>query len=251
MNHPRAIVADDEPALASHLVQALGRVWPELVVVGVAHNGTVALDLCREHQPDVAFLDIRMPGLDGLDVARRVAASCHVVIVSAYDNHAIEAFEAAAIDYVVKPASEARLSKTVDRLRARMTTKQESPPDLDALIARLRGPTAAVALRWIKAGVGDTVRIFDVRDVIYFEALDKYTRVVTSDGEGLIRTSLKRLVEQLDPESFWHVHRTYIVQARTVRSARRDSAGNMSIALAGRAERIPVSRTKVELFKGM
>ncbi|MEK7994110.1 MAG: LytTR family DNA-binding domain-containing protein, partial [Planctomycetota bacterium] len=236
MTQPRAIVADDEPALASHLVQALSRAWPELLVVGVVHDGAAALDLCREQKPDVAFLDIRMPGLDGLEVARHIADSCHVVIVSAYDNHAVEAFEAAAIDYVLKPATDERLGKTVTRLRKRMATKRESSLDIDSLIAQLRGSAVAVTLRWIKASVGDTVRVFDVRDVIFFEALDKYTRVVTAEGEGLIRTSLKQLAEQLDPEAFWQVHRAYIVQARAVRSAKRDPAGNMSIALAGQTE---------------
>ena len=197
---PRAIIADDEPHLATYLRDRLQLAWPELEIAGIAGNGTEALRLIDEHDPDVLFLDIRMPGLSGLDVARRAAEGVHVVFVTAYDQYAVEAFEREAVDYVVKPVTDERLAQTVRRLRERLR-KAPAPAELTAALEALSralpslatGRSGAERLAWIRASVGNQVRLIAVEEVCYFQANDKYTSIFTADGEALIRTSLKEL----------------------------------------------------------
>jgi DNA-binding LytR/AlgR family response regulator len=252
---PTAIVADDEPRLAQHLKERLGALWPELAVVGVAGNGLEARALIDAEAPDVAFLDIRMPGLTGLDVARTAGAGVHVVFVTAFDQYAVDAFEREAVDYLLKPLSDERLAQTIGRLKRRIGG-QEAAPDLAAALATLsRALPGALAgaqrLAWIRASVGNEVRLISVDDVCYFEANDKYTSVFTADGEALIRTPLKELVAQLDPERFWQVHRGTVVNLAHVATTTRDLAGRVTIALKSRRERVAVSRAYAHRFKQM
>jgi DNA-binding LytR/AlgR family response regulator len=252
---PTAIVADDEPRLAQHLKERLGALWPELAVVGVAGNGLEARALIDAEAPDVAFLDIRMPGLTGLEVARTAGAGVHVVFVTAFDQYAVDAFEREAVDYLLKPLSDERLGQTVARLKRRIGG-QEGAPDLAAALATLsRALPGALAgsqrLAWIRASVGNEVRLISVDDVCYFEANDKYTSVFTADGEALIRTPLKELVAQLDPGRFWQVHRGTVVNLAHVATTTRDLAGRVTIALKSRRERVAVSRAYAHRFKQM
>jgi DNA-binding LytR/AlgR family response regulator len=252
---PTAIVADDEPRLAQHLKERLGALWPELAVVGVAGNGVEARTLIDAEAPDVAFLDIRMPGLTGLEVARAAGAGVHVVFVTAFDQYAVDAFEREAVDYLLKPLSDERLAQTIARLKRRIGG-QEGAPDVAAALATLsRALPGALAgaqrLAWIRASVGNEVRLISVDDVCYFEANDKYTSVFTADGEALIRTPLKELVAQLDPERFWQVHRGTVVNLAHVATTTRDLAGRVTIALKSRRERVAVSRAYAHRFKQM
>jgi DNA-binding LytR/AlgR family response regulator len=252
---PTAIVADDEPRLAQHLKERLAALWPELVVAGVAGNGVEARALIDAEAPDVAFLDIRMPGLTGLEVARAAGAGVHVVFVTAFDQYAVDAFEREAVDYLLKPLSDDRLAQTIGRLKRRVGG-QEATPDLAAALATLsRALPGALAggqrLAWIRASVGSEVRLISVDDVCYFEANDKYTSVYTADGEALIRTPLKELVAQLDPERFWQVHRGTVVNLAHVATTTRDLAGRVTIALKSRRERVAVSRAYAHRFRQM
>jgi DNA-binding LytR/AlgR family response regulator len=253
-----AIIADDEPRLAGYLRGRLGDLWPELVVAGVAHDGPAAEALLRDESPDIAFLDIRMPGLTGLDVARRAATHTHVVFVTAYDQYAVEAFRRAAVDYLLKPVTDERLAETVARLKTRVAT-----PGVDdvqaalAVLARIAGNGAAPPtsgperLAWIRALVGEHVRLVSVDDVCYFQSNDKYTSVFTAEGEALIRTPLKELAEQLDPSRFWQVHRGTIVNVAHVASTARDLSGRISLTLRSRRETLAVSRAYAHRFKQM
>jgi DNA-binding LytR/AlgR family response regulator len=253
---PRAVIADDELHLAEYLKARLHALWPELTVDAVAKNGPEALDLITEHQPQVAFLDIKMPGLSGLEVASRVLESqqpVHIVFVTAFDDYAIDAFEREAADYLLKPVSDDRLLRTILRLKARLA-KNEAPPQIAALVAALRenlGAPASGRLRWIRAGSGNQVRQIAVDEVLYFEAADKYTRVVTANGESLIRLTIKELVDQLDPESFWQVHRGTIVNVPRVEATLRDANGQVSLRLKGCKDVLPVSRAYTHLFRQM
>jgi DNA-binding LytR/AlgR family response regulator len=254
----RAIIADDEPHLAAYLRDRLVAVWPELEVVGIAGDGPQALRLIEDQDPDILFLDIKMPGLSGLEVARRAAEGVHIVFVTAFDQYAVEAFERAAVDFLLKPVTDERLAQTVQRLRQR----RRAPPGGDALrealdtLARalpvLAGANAAPGrLAFIRAAVGNQVRLIAVDDVCYFQATDKYTSVFTTDGEALIRSSLKELIEQLDPHRFWQVHRGTIVNIAQVAATTRDLSGRIQIRLKTRPEAIAVSRAFAHRFKQM
>jgi DNA-binding LytR/AlgR family response regulator len=250
-----ALVADDEPRLAAHLKDQLALLWPELVVVGIAANGPEALALIEREAPDIAFLDIRMPGLSGLEVARAAASRVHVVFVTAFDQYAVEAFAGEAIDYVLKPIAADRLAQTIERLKRRLAL-QEPAAELAAALQKLARalpgtPGAAGRLHWVRASVGAEVRLIPVDEVSYFESNDKYTSVFTADGEALIRTPLKELVAQLDPDRFWQVHRGTIVNVAHVASTSRDLAGRVTLTLKTRRERVAVSRAYAHRFKQM
>ncbi|MBS0319345.1 MAG: response regulator transcription factor [Proteobacteria bacterium] len=254
-----AIIADDEARLAAHLAERLAVLWPELVIAGVAANGPDARALLEREAPDIAFLDIRMPGLTGLDVARGAGAGTHVVFVTAYDQYAVTAFERAAFDYLLKPVSDERLAQTIARLRERIESAAQPEtgrlPELLAALARelpgLAVPSGPARLAWIRAAVGQQVRLIAVEDVAYFQSNDKYTSVFTADGEALIRTPLKDIAVQLDPGRFWQVHRSTLVNVAHVATTTRDMAGRVTLTLRGRPERITVSRAYAHLFKQM
>jgi DNA-binding LytR/AlgR family response regulator len=251
MNTPlRALVADDEEAPREQLLAALRKAWPELQMAAVAANGVDAWDAFLEHEPDIAFLDIRMPGLSGIDVARRIGGRAQVVFVTAYGDHALAAFDAGAADYLVKPVDGERLAQTVARLRSRLAPGAAHAPGLQALLAQLATSVPkAPALRTLQAGVGREVRLIPVDEVIYFESDSRYTRVVHAGGDALIRTPLKELLAQLDESEFWQVHRSVIVNQRHIAAAVRIDEGQMQLTLRGRGERLPVSRHFQGLFK--
>jgi DNA-binding LytR/AlgR family response regulator len=259
----RALIAEDEPVLAAMLAGALQRAWPELQIVATAPNGVAAVEQALALRPDVLFLDIRMPGKTGLEAAQELAeewpdgaAFPLLVFVTAYDEYAIAAFEQAAVDYVQKPVSEARLAKTVARLRERLEKPRGEGLDtvltqLRALAAPAAGGAPAERLTMIRAAVGNAVRLIPVDDVLYFEATDKYVNVVTAEGEALIRTPLKELLPGLDAQRFWQIHRGTVVNIRQVTAALRDEAGKLRLALKGRRETLPVSRVYAHLFRQM
>ena len=243
-----AIVAEDEATLRQQLVEQLGQLWPELTIVAEAADGIAALRLLAEHRPDIVFLDIQMPGATGLEVARQVNGRSRVVFVTAYDEHAIAAFEQGAVDYVLKPISAARLFTTVTRLKERLASP---PPRLDAVLPAI-APTAAKSyLRWINASVGQSLRLITVDEIVYFQADNKYTRVVTADGEALIRKPLKELAEELDPNQFWQIHRSTMVNVASVAGVTRDFRGRMLVKLKGRSETLQVSDSYTHLFRQM
>lgn len=256
---PRALIADDEPHLAAYLRERLAALWPELDVVGIAGDGPEALRLIDEHDPDMVLLDIRMPGLTGIEVARRMGEGVHVVFVTAYDQYAVTAFEREAVDYLLKPVSDERLAETVRRLRERF--RQASAPEglaaaleaLGRILPAGGGATLAAPerLAWIRAAIGNQVRLIAVEEVCYFQANDKYTSVFTREGEALIRTSLKELAEQLDPAKFWQIHRGTIVNLAHVASSTRELSGRIQVRLKTRPETLAVSRAFAHRFRQM
>jgi len=262
---PTALIAEDEPLLAEALRADLARLWPELQVLAMAGNGQQAVELALAKQPTLCFLDIRMPGLSGLEAARALAEDWPdgphfplLVFVTAYDQYALQAFDAQAVDYLLKPVDSARLAACIARLQRTLATRQGAAQGLQASVEQLRallGDVQAVGsvprLEVIQAQVGATVHLVPVAEVIYFEAADKYLRVVTAEREHLIRMSLRELLPQLDPNVFWQVHRGTVVQARCIASARRDESGKAFLSLKGRAETLTVSRLYAHLFKGM
>lgn len=245
----KAIIADDERHLADDLQRRLQRLWPELQIVAVVHDGMAAADALAEIKPDVAFLDIRMPGQSGLDAARSAPAECRVVFVTAYDDHAVQAFEQAAADYLLKPVSDERLARCVDRL------KQHAEAALDELLARLQrllaAPPRPEPLRWLRAQVGQAVRMVAVEEVCCLQSADKYTLLQTRDAELLLRTPLKELLAQLDPQQFWQVHRGTVVNVGQIVSAHHDLLGKVSLTLRDRPEKVAVSRSYAHLFRQM
>lgn len=246
---PSAIVAEDEPALRAALCGHLARLWPALAIAGEAADGVEALEAIERVRPDVVFLDIEMPGLTGLELVRSIRHRCHVVFVTAFEAHAIAAFEAGAIDYVLKPYELARLATTVARVQERL---HEAPAALDGLVdalARARPPREH--LRWINAAERDSVRLIAVDDVLYFQADRGYTRVVTADGEALILRSLKELADALDPAAFWPIHRSTIVNANAIASVARDLRGRVTLRLKARPEKLPVSEAHERRFRRM
>ena len=247
-----AVIADDEPLLRAQLRARLARLWPDLDVVHEMENGRDILQVLDDHSPQVVFLDIHMPGVSGLEAARAVAGRAHIVFVTAYDEHAIEAFERGAIDYVLKPFNEERLLVTVDRLRERVTAKPEA--SLDALVEQLAGRLGARPtehLRWIKASVGSNVRLIPVEEVLFFQSDEKYTRVVTQEAESLIRKPIKELLEELDPAKFWQIHRATIVNVDHIAAVKRGLKDQAEIALRDHPETLIVSRAFTHLFKQM
>lgn len=265
-----AVLADDERLMREQLRARLTEAWPDLAFVGEGKNGLEAVELITTHRPDFAFLDIRMPGMTGIDAAREILARddnrTQVVFITAYDQYACEAFEQGAIDYVLKPADRARLAKTVERLKERVgTTKAEatSTPDVAALLeklaARLDEKTPAAAapaapaakLQWIQASVGQSIRLIAVDDVLFFQSDEKYTRVQTREFEALIKKPIKELIDELDPDRFWQIHRSTLVNAQAIAGVTRDFRGRQIVTVHGHPEKLEVSRTYTHLFKQM
>jgi DNA-binding LytR/AlgR family response regulator len=242
---PRILVADDEPLLRAELVEALARLWPEARIVE-AGDGIEALRLGRDMPPQVAFLDIRMPGLDGLELARVFGARTHVVFVTAFGEHALEAFDEGAVDYVTKPLGMERLARALERVRARLASP---PPDLSRP-AQTALPKAQPPA-WLQATVGNTIHFIDLADVVYFCADAKYTRVVTDGMEAHIRLSLKELADSLDGTAFWQIHRGYTVAVKRIAAAARAEDGSLWVHLRGHGARLPVSQRFQHLFRGM
>lgn len=253
---PTAIIADDERLMREQLRARLAEVWPDLQILAAARNGEEAVAAVNEHRPDLAFLDIRMPGMTGIEAARAIGDACHVVFITAYNEYAVDAFEHGAVDYVLKPAERERLEITVNRLKKRLGTK---PSDLGELLsklsARLDGGAAAtgkaVPLKWIQASVGQQLRMIPVGDVLFFTSDEKYTRVQTEGFEALIRKPIKELVDELDPEQFWQIHRSTIVNAKAISGITRDFRGRQLVLIKGSNEKLEVSRNYTHLFKQM
>ena len=248
-----AIIADDEDLPRKELRRMLAELWPELKIVAESEHGADALEAIYAHTPDIAFLDIRMPGMSGLDVANAIKGRCHAVFTTAYDNHAIAAFAAGAIDYLLKPISRERLIEAIARLKERLNSKQDVP-DMSQLMAeldkRLRAP-AVEKIRWISASVGDTIKMFSVDNIIFFTSDEKYTRVVSTDDEAHVRKPLKEIIEGLDPEVFWQIHRSVVVRAEAIARAHRDEMGKVTVELRGRSETLKVSQAYAWRFKPM
>lgn len=246
---PAALLVEDESVLRRELRESLAQLWPELELIGEAGTGIEAVRLLERRIPDVLFLDIQMPGMSGLDVARHIQGRCHVVFVTAYDAYAVAAFEAGAVDYVLKPVQAARLATAIERVKQRLAT---APARLDELLQTLsQGLAGRSYLRWINATTGQNMRVITTDEVAYFQADTKYTRVVTSDGEALVRMSLRQLQEQLDPSTFWQVHRSTIVNANAIASVARDFRGHVYLLLKQRPERLAVSEPYHHLFRQM
>jgi DNA-binding LytR/AlgR family response regulator len=251
MSRVTALIADDEPLMRANLRERLHEAWPELGIVAEAADGDEAVALCNELQPTIAFLDIRMPGRTGLDAALDIGEHTRVVFVTAYEEHALAAFQAGAVDYLLKPIDPERLHQTVDRIRRNLT---QPPEALEGLLADLRrsikSPEARY-MRWIKASVGRDLRLLNIDDVLYFQSDTKYTRVVLAQAEALIRTPLKELLAELDPEKFWQIHRGTLVNVAAIASVSRDGPEKQSVHLRGRPEKLAVSRQFFHLFRQM
>jgi DNA-binding LytR/AlgR family response regulator len=250
---PTAVVADDERLMRDQIVAQLKEAWPELVITGEAANGREAVALVQSQQPDIVFLDIRMPEMDGIAAARALAGRVHVVFVTAYDEYAISAFDQGAVDYLLKPADPERVALTCERLRARIA---KAPDPMDQLLAQLSerlGPAVASReyLRWVQASVGSNLRMIPTSDVLFFHAEDKYTRVQTARFEALIRKPIKELIEELDPEEFWQIHRATVVRVDAIEQVSRNFRGNQVLHLRGTDEKLEVSRSFNHLFKQM
>jgi DNA-binding LytR/AlgR family response regulator len=251
-----AIIADDERLMREQLRARLTEVWPDLQILAEAKNGEEAVTAVREHHPDLAFLDIRMPGMNGIEAAREIGDACHIVFITAYNEYAVDAFEHGAVDYVLKPAERDRLEITVARLRKRLGSK---PSDLGELLNRLsakldagegRSP-AKGHLQWIQASVGQQLRLIPVAEILFFTSDEKYTRVQTEGFEALIRKPIKELLEELDPEQFWQIHRSTIVNAKAIAGVTRDFRGRQLVLVKGSNEKLEVSRNHTHLFKQM
>ena len=246
---PTALIAEDEPMLRAQLRTRLRDAWPELDDIVEAENGDQALALIDKCRPDVVFLDIRMPRQSGLDVARAIAGRCHVVFVTAYDEYAIAAFDEGAIDYVLKPVTADRIGKVVARIKARLAAP---PLDLAALLEKLaEREESAAPLKWIRASLGNVMQMITVADVVYFQADDKYTKVVTRESAALIRKPIKDLYDELDQEAFWQIHRATIVNLQAIARVERDLRDQPVITLKSRPEKLTVSRTFAHRFKAM
>ena len=251
----KAIIADDEEQLRAYLKTRLSDVWPDLHICGEAGNGQEALELIEKYRPHIAFLDIRMPGLSGMEVAKRIAGICWFVFITAYDQYAIEAFENEAIDYILKPVTRERLERTVKRLKKQITASTGPPVDLPEIVKRLMetlpGKEGPEYLQWIRVQKGDGLQLIPVDEVCYFKASDKYTMVITKEGESLIRKPIKDLAEELDPGSFWRIHRGTIVNAACISKVSRSLTGRGTVRLKDRPETLTVSRSYIHIFKQM
>ena len=245
-----AIITDDEPLMRAQLRRRLAEVWPDLEIVAEAGDGDAALEAMERESPDLMFLDIQMPGMSGVEVARRVAGRCRIVFVTAYDEYAVAAFEQGAIDYLLKPVEAERLAVTVERLNGQL---DKPAPDLGVIVDQLAQAAAAVTprLRWIKASIGTHVRLISVAEIAYFQSDEKYTRLVTGDTEALIRKPIKELMDELDPELFWQIHRSTLVNVNYIATVGRDFRGQPEIQIRDRKEKLTVSRPFAHLFKQM
>ncbi|WAC73726.1 LytTR family DNA-binding domain-containing protein [Roseateles sp. SL47] len=267
---PRAVLADDERLMREQLRSRIAEVWPELQIVGEAKNGLEAVELTRELKPDLVFLDIRMPGLTGVEAARQIAqlpdddewVMPEIVFITAYDQYAVEAFEQGACDYVLKPAERDRLAVTVERIRKRLAQRSgEAEPEgpspgtlqqlLHKLSARINPQSAPRYLQWIQASVGQTIQMIPVEEVLFFISDEKYTRVQTPTVEALIRKPIKELVDELDPAVFWQIHRSTLVNVKAINGITRDFRGRQLVGVRGLDEKLEVSRSYTHLFKGM
>ncbi|MES2299854.1 MAG: LytTR family DNA-binding domain-containing protein [Pseudomonadota bacterium] len=251
-----ALIADDEPLLREHLRLQLSRLWPELAIVAEARNGREAVELFDAHQPHIVFLDVHMPGMNGIEAARSVARRAQIVFITAYEQYAVQAFEQGAIDYLVKPIDPARLADTVERLRQRVAHPPEAGAAFEALLERmaseLRQRTPAPAsLQWIKASVGSSVRLIPVEQVAFMRSDGKYTVVAWDGGEAVIRKSIRELAEELDPARFVQTHRSVLVNLHYVREVTRGLNETADLHLRGRDEVLPVSRSYLHLFRQM
>lgn len=251
MSEVTALIADDELLMRANLREQLALAWPELRVVAEAADGDAAVALCAEHQPDIAFLDIRMPGRTGLDAALEIDDQTRVVFVTAYEEHALAAFEAGAVDYLLKPIDPERLAQTIDRIRRNLKQPPEALAGLLADLRRTIKPSAARYMRWIKATIGRELRLLNIDDVVYFQSDTKYTRVVLAQSEALIRTPLKELLGEIDPEKFWQIHRGTVVNVAAIGAVSRDGPEKQSVHLRGRPEKLAVSRQFFHLFRQM
>ncbi len=253
MSKLSALIAEDEAPQRRELRAALEQLWPELQIAAECSSGLEALEALAQHSPQVAFLDIRMPGLSGLEVARAASASAHIVFTTAYEQYAVEAFEQGAVDYLLKPVKRERLALTVKRLREKLSGG--AVPDISGILNALQDQLAKQArrdgIRWITAGIGNTTKLFPIEDILFFRADEKYTRVVTATDEAHIRSTLKELSEALDPEEFWQVHRSAIVRVSAIQSVHRDDAGRLTLKVRGHAETVPVSQALHGRFRGM
>jgi DNA-binding LytR/AlgR family response regulator len=267
----RGVIADDERLMRDQLKARLTEVWPELQIVGEAKNGLEAVDLVAAHHPDVIFLDIRMPGLSGVDAARRIAqlpapegaddewSLPEIVFITAYDQYAIEAFEQGVADYVLKPAERERLGVTVSRIKQRLALRgtDDEPPAphmqqlLHKLAAKLNPGGTPPALKWIQATVGQAIQMIPIEDVLFFISDEKYTRVQTATIEALIRKPIKELVDEIDPDLFWQIHRSTLVNTHCISGVTRDLRGRQIVSIKGSNEKLEVSRSYTHLFKGM
>lgn len=249
---PTAIIADDERLMRDQLRLRLSQVWPELDIIGEAKNGDEAVALVEQHRPDFTFLDIRMPGKTGLEAAQSIGSRSHVVFITAYDQYAVEAFERGAVDYVLKPAEPERLRLTVQRLQARVAA---APPDLSAMLAQLAKQMGLAAkpayLQWIQASVGQELRLIPVEEILFFQSDEKYTRVQTSRYEALIRKPVRDLAGELDPALFWQIHRSTLVNVKSIDGITRDLRGRHLVLIKGQPDKLEVSRSFVHLFKQM
>jgi DNA-binding LytR/AlgR family response regulator len=250
MSSPTAIVAEDEGPQRMELVRMLGQLWPELTIAAQCETGAEALKAMRRLTPNVAFLDIQMPEVSGIEVARVAEGRTNIVFVTAFDQFAVQAFEEGAIDYLLKPVRQDRLGKTIDRIRLHL----DSPKDISAVLSALEKRLVEASprrLRWITAGAGGSVRLVPIEEVVFFQAQDKYIRVVTRKGEAHIRRSLKDILPELDPDVFWQVHRSVIVRVTAVRNMRRDEDGGHVISIVDRPETLPVASGYAHKFRGM
>ncbi|HEX4944795.1 MAG TPA: LytTR family DNA-binding domain-containing protein [Usitatibacteraceae bacterium] len=249
---PTAILAEDEPILRTQLESKLNKLWPELEIIASVEDGAAALEALEERAPDFMFLDIQMPEMTGVEVARHVGTRAHVVFVTAYDQYAIQAFETGAVDYILKPYTDERLAVSVERLKGKLASP---PPDLNAIVSQLatqlRGGAAREKLQWIKASFGQNLRLIPVSDVLFFQSDEKYTRVVTAEAEALIKTPIRELLDGLDSEVFWQIHRSTLVNVNAIAGVTRDFRGQAHVKIRGKDETLTVSRIYSHLFRQM
>ena len=252
-----ALIADDERLMREQLAGRLAVAWPELEIVALAVNGKDAVKLADETKPQIAFLDIRMPGLSGIEVAAQLDENIHIVFVTAYDEYAIDAFDRGAIDYLLKPVDPERLARTVARLKSAIERNTAAPREgeiwatLMEKLSSAHKPPASGYLQWIQASIGERLEFIATNDVLFFQAADKYTRVVRASGEALIRKPIYELVGELDPEQFWQIHRSSLVNVKAINDVTRDIRGHLMIRLKGCDERVEVSRSYSHRFKQM
>lgn len=251
MTRPTAVIAEDELPQRQELRAMLAELWPELEVVAECGDGLAALQALQEHRPQVAFLDIRMPGVSGLELARAAGDHCQVIFVTAYEEYALRAFDEGAVDYLQKPVARDRLRRAVERARARLGggTRVDMAALIDMVQSRLA--PGGRSIKWITASVGNSMKMFSIDEVLFFQAQDKYTRVVTAESEGHIRTPLKELLASLDSETFWQVHRSAIVRVGAIRAVEKDEDGKLRLTVRGHAEVLPVSSAFQYRFRGM